>query len=126
MHNTNNFPPNINPQIYALSAVLVGACLVDDFSASEQSSIGNWLMLVSQYIITHGAQQNLIESRIDNKNININSRQFKKGGSHYHNNKSNQNVRDEIEYLTLAIKKIYDELEKIKNENYEVNPIFDT
>ena len=115
MHNSNNFPPNINPQIYALSAVLVGACLVDDFSVSEQSSIGNWLMLVSQYIITHGAQQNLIESRIDKRNININSKQAKSGGSHYHNNKSNQNVRDEIEYLSLAIKKIYEELEKIKN-----------
>lgn len=113
----NNFPPNINPQVYALSATIVGAAIVDDFSAPEQSSIGNWLMLVSQYIITHAAQQNLIESRLDNRNININSRQTKNGGSHYHNNKSNQYVREELDYLILAIHKIYEELNNIKKEH---------
>ena len=117
MHNTNNFPPNINPHLYAFLAVIVGAAIVDDFSVNEQSSIGNWLMLVSQYIITHASQQNLIEGRIDRKNININSNQFKNGGSHYHNNRSNQNSRDEVEYLMEAVKKIYEELEKIKKEN---------
>ena len=71
MHN-KIFPPNINPQIFSLSATLVGALLVEDYSVAEQSAIGNWLMLVSQYIITHAAEQNLIETRLDNKNININ------------------------------------------------------
>ena len=110
----NNFPPNINPQLYSLLAVAVGSAIVDDFSVSEQSSIGNWLMLVSQYIITHAAQQNLIESRIDNKNININSKEAKSGGSHYQNFKSNQNVREEIDYLILAVKRIYEELDNLK------------
>lgn len=97
MHNRNNFPPNIDPQIYALSATIVGAALVDDFSAPEQNSIGNWLMLVSQYIITHAAQQNLIENR------------------NRHN--SNQIIRNDIDFLLHAIEDIYRELEKIKNEN---------
>ena len=114
MHNCNNFPPNLNPHLYSILAVLVGAAIVDDFSVNEQSSIGNWLMLVSQYIITHAAQQNLIEGRLDRKNININSKQFKSGGSEYHDNTSNQNLRDEVEYLLEAVKKIYEELEKIK------------
>ena len=116
MHNNKNFPPNINPNFFALSATLVGVALVDDFSAAEQSAIGNWLMLVSQYIITHAAQQNLIESRLDKKNININSSQFKSGGSHYHNGKSNQNSREEIELLLESVKKIQEELKKLKNE----------
>ena len=97
MHNRNNFPPNIDPQIYALSATIVGAALVDDFSAPEQNSIGNWLMLVSQYIITHAAQQNLIENRNRNNN--------------------NQNISNDINFLLHAIEDIYIELEKIKNEN---------
>lgn len=44
----NNFPPSIDPQLYSLLAVVVGAAVVDDFTTAEQSSIGNWLMLVSQ------------------------------------------------------------------------------
>lgn len=117
MHNANNFPPNINPQLFSFLAVIAGAVIVDDFSVNEQNSIGNWLMLVAQYIITNASQQSLIESRLDQKNININSKQFKSGGSHYHNGKSNQFVRNEIDYLILAVNKIYQELEKIKNEN---------
>lgn len=99
MHNTNNFPPNINPHLYAILAVAVGAAIVDDFSVIEQSSIGNWLMLVSQYIITHAAQQNLIENR-----------------SKEYINSSNRNSKNEIEYLLEAVRKIYEELEKLKNE----------
>jgi len=114
--NGNNFPPNINPQIFSLSAVIVGAALIDHFSIQEQSSIGNWFMLLAQYIITHASQQNLIESRLDRVNININSKQSKNGGSYYHNNKSNQNVREEVDYLLVVVQKIYDELEKIKKE----------
>ncbi len=99
MPNKNNFPPNIDPQLYALLAVSVGATLVDDFSPAEQNSVGNWLMLVSQYIITHDSQQNLIQNRM-NDNINY-----------------NQNTQQEIDYLVAAIQKIYEELEKIKNEH---------
>jgi len=54
-------------------------------------------MLVSQYIITHAAQQNLIENR--------------------NRNSSNQNIRNNIDFLLHAIEDIYRELEKIKNEN---------
>jgi len=93
-----DFPPNINPQLYNLTAVIVGAALVDDFSVAEQSAIGNWLMLVSQYIITHAAQQNLIEKRSVN-NLN-----------------NNNNVHYDINYLYLALEKICQELEKLKNE----------
>ena len=117
MHNTN-FPPNIDPHTFSLIAVAVGYACVEDYNANEQNSIGNWLILVGQYILTHAAQQQLIESRIENNNININSKKYKKGqgGPFTDNeqNKSNQTQRDEVEFLLDALNKMQDELGKIK------------
>lgn len=77
MHNTN-FPPSIDPHTFSIIAVAVGYACVGDYNANEQNSIGNWLILVGQYILTHAAQQQLIESRIENNNINSNSKKAKK------------------------------------------------
>ena len=103
MHNTN-FPPNTNPHTFSLIAVAVGFACIGDYNANEQNSIGNWLILVGQYILTHAAQQQLIESRIEN------------GGPFTDNEqkKSNQNQRCEVEFLIDAIKKIQDELNNLK------------
>ena len=49
--NIHSFPPNIDPQVFALLAALVGSALSGDFDAYEQSSIGNWLMLVGEYML---------------------------------------------------------------------------
>ena len=73
-----NFPPNFNPGLFTLAAVAVGAVLVDDFNANEQNSIGNWIIMVGQYILTNAAQQQLIESRIHKNNVNINEKGTKK------------------------------------------------
>lgn len=75
-HNTN-FPPNTNPHLYAMLAVTVGFACVGDYNANEQNSIGNWLILVGQYILTHAAEQQLIEARLENNNLNINSQNTK-------------------------------------------------
>ena len=116
MNNMNNFPPNINPQVFSFIAVLIGSACVGDYSAAEQNSIGNWLILVGQFILTNAAQQQLIEGRLENSNININSKEHKMGGSFYTNNsKSNQNQRPEVEFLLDAINKIAEELDKLKN-----------
>ena len=117
MHNTN-FPPNIDPHTFSLIAVAVGYACVGDYNANEQNSIGNWLILVGQYILTHAAQQQLIESRLENNNINMNSKKYKKGqgGPFTDNeqNKSNQTQRDEVEFLLDALNKMQDELRKMK------------
>lgn len=112
-----NFPPNFDPGLFTLSAVAVGAVLVDDFNSNEQNSIGNWIIMVGQYILTNAAQQQLIESRIHNNNININSKSAKNGGNIFTDGrtKSNFNTRDEIEMLIDAINKINQELNSIKN-----------
>lgn len=114
MHNTN-FPPNIDPHSFSILAVVAGYACVGHYNANEQNSIGNWLILVGQYILTHAAQQQLIESRIDNNNMNTNSKQAKQGGTPYTDNfqnKSNQNQRNEIEFILDALKRIQDEISK--------------
>ena len=111
----NHFPPNIDPQAFAFLACLVGSALAGDFDAYEQSSIGNWLMLVGEFMLAAAAQQQLIEARLENFNININSREHKSGGSFYKNNgKSSQTQRNEVDFLLEAVKKLQDELEALK------------
>lgn len=111
----NNFPPNINPQTFAFLACLVGSALAGDFDAYEQSSIGNWLMLVGEYMLTAAAQQQLIEARIEKFNLNINSKEHKSGGSYYQNaGKSNQTQRAEVDFLLRAVEKLQAELEALK------------
>ena len=116
MHNTN-FPPSIDPHTFSIIAVAVGYACVGDYNANEQNSIGNWLIVVGQYILTHAAQQQFIESRIENNNINSNSKKAKKGGSPYtdtENHKSNQNQRNEVDFLLDALNKMQQELDKLK------------
>ena len=71
-HNTN-FPPSADPHLFSMLAVTVGFSCVGNYNANEQNAIGNWLILVGQYILTHAAQQQLLEARLENNNLNINS-----------------------------------------------------
>ena len=118
-HNTN-FPPNTDPHLFAMLAVTVGFASVGDYNANEQNSIGNWLILVGQYILTHAAQQQLIEARLENNNLNTNSKKHKNGtGGPFTDNesgKSNQTQRDEVEFLLDAVAKIEKELKNLKNQ----------
>ena len=57
------FLPNVPPQIFTISAVVVGYLLVDDATPNEQNALGNWLMLVSQYLCTSAAYGQLLQSR---------------------------------------------------------------
>ena len=119
-HNTN-FPPNTDPHLFSILAVSVGFACVGDYNANEQNSIGNWLILVGQYILTHAAQQQLIETRLENNNLNTNSQKHKNGtGGPFTDNeqgKSNQTQRDEVDFLLNAIEDIKRELENIKRNN---------
>ena len=93
-----------------------------DYNVNEQNSIGNWLILVGQFLLTNAAQQQLIESRIENTNININSRQAKSGGSVYSGTgKSNQNQRNEVDFLLDALKKMQKELNNLKDKEQDKN-----
>ena len=120
----NKFPPNIEPRLVTLVAVTLGFALIDDYTGVEQIAIGNWLALIGQVLVTNGDYQRVIEERIDGNIININSRQFKEGGSPFqdprrdpHNKNFYQNLhRRDLAALQKAIERINEELEKIKKE----------
>ena len=115
----NNFPPNINPNLYALSTYIIGMVIIDDLNVSEQNTIGNWLMLLGQFIITNAGQQALIESRIEKNNININSKKSKQCYCPYtsNSNKSNQSIRNEVDFILQEIQKIEKELQNLQNDS---------
>ena len=98
----NRFLDNIDPSIFTLSAVAIGASLINDFNSFEQNAIGNWFFMVGQYILTNAAQQQLLESRVP--------------GNTFFNNQNNFNNTKDIELLKQAINKINIELENIKNQ----------
>lgn len=119
-HHNINFPPSMDPHLFSLIAVAVGYASVGDYNANEQNSIGNWLILVGQYILTHAAQQQLIEARLENNNLNINSKKHKNntGGPFTDNEqgRSNQTQREEVDFLLDAVENIKKELENIKKD----------
>lgn len=126
----DRFPPTTNPRIFTLTAVVVGYLLIDDFTANEQNAIGNWFMTVGQLMECNAAYQQTVEERFQGDTININSSQFKSGGSPYMNNKGiyprdqknntkkkqNYCCEDDIESLKKAIDMIQKELDKFTNQ----------
>lgn len=130
----DRFPPTGNPRIYTLSTMIIAYLLIDDFTANEQNAIGNWLMTVGQILEANASFQQLMEERIRGNTVNINSQQFKNGGSPfmnnpplYSNNQTNnassnskncnnqENFRyeDEMETLKRAIDKIKTKLDEL-------------
>ena len=87
------FPFNIDPQLYALSATLVGAAISPSMNSLESVSIGNWLVLLGDYLIAYSGQLALIN-----------------------NNQNNQNQNIDINTILNTLEKIENELEKLKKE----------
>lgn len=90
------FPPNVNPELFSITAIIVGLVIEDDFTATELNSIGNWLILVGQITLTTAAQQQLINTRFQN---NI--------GSKIRSNANNHSIKNR----PLAT---YDDLDSLK------------
>lgn len=68
---------NTNPRFSTSISFILGLLLVDNLTAPEQNMLGNWIILLGQTILTNGASQNIIESRINGTIININSKEVK-------------------------------------------------
>ena len=68
---------NISPKIFTLSAFLIAFVLIDDMNAAAQNAVGGWFMLLGQTLETNSAQQAYIESKVQRKQININSKRNK-------------------------------------------------
>ena len=56
----------MNPEAFTITAIIVGLLLEDDYTSDELNSIGNWLILVGQLVLTTAAQQQLINNRYQN------------------------------------------------------------
>ena len=112
-------PLYLNPKTYTLSALIIGYALLGDYTANEQNAIGNWLMTISQILECNSAIQQAIEEKYEGYTYNINSKQFKNGGSPYMNNPpifdfpdpSDQEIEDIKKVLQNMIKKL-DEIKK--------------
>lgn len=105
----NYFPPNIDPKIYNISAVIIGFALIGNFSAAEQNAIGNWFITIGQILENNSAWQQVIEQRMNDSYFNINSEQFKHTGNPHINNHYS-----EIYDLDKVLKIIQEELNKLK------------
>jgi len=124
----HDFPPNINWRWTTLLATVLGYIICDDFTAREQIAIGNWILQIGQTTITNATYQDLIERRIiGDEKINLNSKKFKRGGSpfisrsspnfeHFYKTFRSEISEKELANLQKAIKKINEELEKIREE----------
>lgn len=59
------------PRTLTIIAVIFGYLMIDDLTASEQNSLGNFLMLIGQMLETNAAQQQLFNSKIANQRLEI-------------------------------------------------------
>ncbi len=100
--------PEVSPQIFSLSAVIVGVLLVDDSTPNEQNALGNWLMLVSQYLCTNAAYGQLLQSRTQTP------------GSFNENNSQDKNISDEetLQMLIKMVNALNKEITEIKKDLY--------
>ena len=87
-------PPNISPNTFTSSAILVAYLLMDDFTINEQDAIGEWFMLVGQILATNAAQRSVLEER---------NEQIKQ---------TKQN--DDIDTIQDVLKKITKEIDQLK------------
>lgn len=98
--------PEVPPQLFSLSAVIVGVLLVDDSTPNEQNALGNWLMLVSQYLCTNAAYGQLLQSNTQTPgSFNENNNQ---------NNFNNQSDEKTMKMLIKMVDALNKEIEEIK------------
>lgn len=107
-----SFPPNINPELFSVIACIVGYIVEDDFNANELNSIGNWIILVGQFMLTTAAQQQLINARYSN---NVGSKIKSDTNNHAFKNPEKVNKSD-IDAIMRALQIMQREIENLKNK----------
>lgn len=116
---------NINPKFSTTAAFVIGLILIDDLTAAEQNAVGEWLILLGQTLITNSGLQMVIENKINNNTININSKELKSiyNPTIYDINKTKDllnklypTYKNEFDSLLKIIKKLEKEINNIKKE----------
>lgn len=100
------FPPNIDPQIYSLSAAIIGAAISPELTPNEANSVGNWIVLVGDYLLAYAGQLALIQNR--NQKVQ--------------NAQSNMNLNNQMDSILKALKKMECEIERLKKEGFNNHP----
>ncbi len=103
------FPPNINPELFSILGAVTGIIVEGDYTANELNSIGNWIILVGQFMLTTAAQQQLINGRYQNNN---GSRIRSNAGNHSTNNKQ-YSTQEQLQVLANYLKKLEEKIEEI-------------
>lgn len=104
-----NFPPNINPELFSILGAVTGLIVEGDYTANELNSIGNWIILVGQFMLTTAAQQQLINGRYENNN---GSRIRSDAKDHVTNNKP-YSTQEQLQELANYLKKLEKKIEEI-------------
>ncbi|NFS68305.1 hypothetical protein FDF16_09515 [Clostridium botulinum] len=134
---------SLNPQLFVAIGGILGDILAGSIPSNVQASIGNWLVLVGQAILTFNSQQiyfqqgpgryfNPCNYNVDNpfcettsKNTtqnnssskdSKNSSKSKEKNSNSDGKSSSKNKVDKIEELELRIDQLMSEIEGIKNK----------
>lgn len=120
---------NTNPKITTSVAFLIGLILTSDLTTFEQSTLGNWIMLIGQTIATNAAAQATIEGRINGGIININSKEIKCAynpplydidkirdivSKFYGNNSNNDDI---LNIISNAINDLQNQINKLKDKD---------
>ncbi len=83
----------------------IGSVLVEGSSPNEQNALGNWLMLIAQYLCTNAAIGQLQQSNTQTP------------GSFSENNGSNNSSIDEtIQMMSKMIDALSEEIEALKKQ----------
>lgn len=96
------FPPNIDPQIYAISAAIVGAAISPELTANEANSVGNWIVLVGDYLLAYAGQVALIQAREQNAQ----------------NNQNTMSYNAQMDAILKTLHRMECEIEKLKKEHH--------
>ena len=106
--------PEVPPQLFSLSAVIVGVLLVDDSTPNEQNALGNWLMLVSQYLCTNAAYGQLLQSNSQTPG-SFSENNFQNQTNQSNNNNSfNSSDKETLQMLIKMVNALNKEIEEIK------------
>ena len=103
------FPPNINPELFSILGAVTGIIVEGDYTANELNSIGNWIILVGQFMLTTAAQQQLINARYQNNN---GSRIRSDANNHSVNNKQ-YTTQEQLQELANYLKRLEEKIEEI-------------
>lgn len=101
--------PDVPPQVFTLSAVAVGYLLLDDSTAIEQNTLGNWLMLVAQVLCTNGYYKALLAQRGQGSDQTVNQ-----SFGDTSNSNLNPDQETQIQMMSKMVAALQQEIEEIK------------